>query len=755
LTLSGNSIHIKAPSTSSSLDRTADYVLITAGSIVGSFASTPVWDVKPANWANYTVVTSGSQVTLHYSILTPPTGSGVAIPFTAMHNQNVLISVTVTNGSGSITSVTVDASPIGGSTVSLVLSGTSHVYTNTITIPVSAAAGNYTLSAVITDSYSDVGTANISLAVNTTEVWNGGGSDQNWSTNPNWVSGFAPDSSGNSLVFAGTVGTAPNMDNSYSVTGLTFSNNAASFTIGSTTSGTLTLAGGIINNSANAQTLNVPIADAGGGLTKSGNGAVILTATNTYTGNTIINAGALNIGGAGQLNFGTYDAAIVDNGTFAYSSSATQTLSGVISGTGTLTQSAGSLTLANTETYTGGTTVNGGTLTLATGGQIGCIKGQLTINSGATVSATADDALGWDDSLANDVTNININGGTFDNASAVHNGWNTSVTMTGGTLSSSSGKFLIQGGTDSITVNSNGTPSTISATVQINHGSTLGFNVASGASLLVPGILFEETGHWWDSPVSIAKNGSGTMTLSATNNYTANTIINAGTLTIGGAGLLGNGNYAGAITNNGTFDYASSNLQTLSGVISGSGAVVVDGAGTLTLTGANTYTGNTTVNGGTLELAQATLATNSTVSISNGAVLKLDFAVTNKVTALVLNGVTQPGGVYNATTAAPYITGTGSLMVPSTGPGTFTSTPGITGFTLNGANVTMTVTDAQAGDAYYLLSSTNLSLPLNQWHTVATNVPGASGTFTFTGTNAVTSGEPQQFYILSNTNYNH
>src|SRR5262249_31086676 len=54
------------------------------------------------------------------------------------------------------------------------------------------------------------------------------------------------------------------------------------------------------------------------------------------------------------------------------------------------------------------------------------------------------------------------------------------------------------------------------------------------------------------------------------------------------------------------------------------GGLTKNGAGTLTLTGANTYTGNTTVNAGTLELAQATLATNSTVTISNGAMLQSD-----------------------------------------------------------------------------------------------------------------------------------
>ena len=49
--------------------------------------------------------------------------------------------------------------------------------------------------------------------------------------------------------------------------------------------------------------------------------------------------------------------------------------------------------------------------------------------------------------------------------------------------------------------------------------------------------------------------------------------------------------------------------------------------------------------------------------VSSGAALRLNFATTNRVTALVLNGVNKPVGVYNSTTGAPFITGTGSLLV--------------------------------------------------------------------------------------------
>jgi hypothetical protein len=43
--------------------------------------------------------------------------------------------------------------------------------------------------------------------------------------------------------------------------------------------------------------------------------------------------------------------------------------------------------------------------------------------------------------------------------------------------------------------------------------------------------------------------------------------------------------------------------------------------------------------------------------------LQLDFADTNRLASLVLNGVTQTPGVYNTTTSPTFITGAGSLLV--------------------------------------------------------------------------------------------
>jgi len=67
---------------------------------------------------------------------------------------------------------------------------------------------------------------------------------------------------------------------------------------------------------------------------------------------------------------------------------------------------------------------------------------------------------------------------------------------------------------------------------------------------------------------------------------------------------------------------------------------------------------------------------------------------------------------------------------------------------LSGANLALNGIDGQSGVAYYVLTSTNLTLPLSEWEPLETNVLSTSGNFTITATNAVTQGIPQRFYIL-------
>jgi fibronectin-binding autotransporter adhesin len=179
--------------------------------------------------------------------------------------------------------------------------------------------------------------------------------------------------------------------------------------------------------------------------------------------------------------------------------------------------------------------------------------------------------------------------------------------------------------------------------------------------------------------------------------------------------------------------------DTFSGVIAGNIALVENGQGNnLYLAGTNTYTGNTTINSGSLELAQPGLAANSSVIIANGATLQLDFDTTNQVSALETNGISAGAGVYSSATASPYLAGSGYLVVKP-GP----SGPGYITNSISGNTLTLTW---PAGQDWRLVSQTNgLSAGLNPnpsaWGTVA----GASdGSATIT----VSPSGPTVFYRL-------
>jgi autotransporter-associated beta strand protein len=132
--------------------------------------------------------------------------------------------------------------------------------------------------------------------------------------------------------------------------------------------------------------------DGGGSLIKSGPGRLILTASNTYLGDTTIAGGTLQLGDSATHN-GSVAGNIVDNAALVFANPAPQTYLWTISGSGTVTKVAvGKETLGGNNTYTGGTAINGGTLSVADFGALGTV-GNISFGGGVlqfTASNTDD-----------------------------------------------------------------------------------------------------------------------------------------------------------------------------------------------------------------------------------------------------------------------------------------------------------------------------------------------------------------------------
>jgi autotransporter-associated beta strand protein len=210
--------------------------------------------------------------------------------------------------------------------------------------------------------------------------------------------------------------------------------------------------------------------------------------------------------------------------------------------------------------------------------------------------------------------------------------------LTGGTLSVASLNRVVNGKASS----SLGAPKNAAdAEIVISGGSTL---------------LYTGTGETTDRNVNlpggrdtITLDHSGTGLLKLTSPFVMSGFAESKTVVLTGSSA-GVGELAFDIEN----VYDRNNKATTS--------ITKAGTGTWVLSGKNSYSGETTVQQGTLQLASAqSLGDKTEVQISEGAMLDLSFTGEMKIAKLTIDGKLQPAGVYNAEKAPKFIKGIGAL----------------------------------------------------------------------------------------------
>lgn len=379
------------------------------------------------------------------------------------------------------------------------------------------------------------------------------------------------------------------------------------------------------------------IIDGDQALNKTGVGTLVLTAANTYSGNTTVSAGTLRVtandglgttaGGTTVASGATLDLRAVDytttepvtlQGGTLYNSSGTTTFSGnvtlaatsfistnatlldlkgAVSGSfGFFKESTGTLRLSNTGNSFTFLALYNGTLQLGASGVIP--------DAAEIVNAGNIDLNGFDET----VNSINGTG-------TVGNSQSTMATLTLGAANNSAGSTISGAITGAISLVKIGTG--VQYLGSANNSYT-GTTTIDGGIL---GITSSGTKGLGAIGGGTIINASGTLYLGTVAYELAEPVtINGGKLS-----FQGTSSFSGPITLSTATATITSNLAnstlTLDGVIDGDQGLSNTGLSTLILTAANTYTGPTTITAGTV-VVNGSLAAASTVQVNNGGTLK-------------------------------------------------------------------------------------------------------------------------------------
>ena len=521
---------------------------------------------------------------------------------------------------------------------------------------------------------------------NKTAIWDGGSAaNDNWTTAANWVGDIAP-IAGDTLVFDGSVRLAPVNDfpagtsfagigfkpsaGAFKITGaavslsggvialtskiskdsVTIGNNivltGANATFFSLASSNLIINGSIntngnllIANSDGAITINGAIAGTGR-VDKIGTGSLSLNATNTFTGGVNLNQGTINLGNTnclgavsdtltigsgttlkntlgaflilanypmkwlGNFSFDAGENTNIGSGNIQLMGDVTISITNglylynIISGNFSLTKAGpGQMQFMNSRnTYTGKSACIEGTTYVRILPNLGGISnfGQPTTNDNGTISLGAGSNLvSMNFISSNMVTDRVIDmAGTTGDVYLISNGPSSSINFSSNFTATGNGNKKIQFVAESKN-------NTVSGSIP---------NPVSGI-------------------ISLNKSGLGKWTLSGNNTYTGTTTITKGVLQIGAGGTTGSVASTSIVIND-TLVFNRSDDNTYAGIISGSGNLIKKGAGTLSLSGINTFTGNASIDQGTLRLGTNNAISTASIVLNGGTLATAGFSNT-------------------------------------------------------------------------------------------------------------------------------
>ena len=348
------------------------------------------------------------------------------------------------------------------------------------------------------------------------------------------------------------------------------------------------------------------------GLAKIGTNALTLTAINTYTGGTNISGGTLNVGDGtveGALGSGN----VIDNGALVFNTLGTQTVSGVISGAGSVTkEGTGTLVLSPSasNTFSGGLTINNGVIEVSATLPLGSASVPTVINGGtlrftATASSTT---RGTQINSATSTIDVPNSAVTFTAGGAIAGSGTLNKTGAGtlfvnNSTNSFTGGVTINAGTFGIGTNGAlGPTSGTIGPVTINNDATMRFDLLSGGNpVLAANRNF------------VVGSANSKMSVASGETWTINgDISGAGTLNKVDTGTLylnsGNSTYAGGTVVSAGVLRANNGAT---GSATGTGDVTVNAGGTFG--GNGTITGAVTVNAGGTITAGADAGTPGTL----------------------------------------------------------------------------------------------------------------------------------------------